>query len=504
MKSFNIRTIKISESYFLAGVLIIYLFIAYKNSGYHQEDEHYQIIEFANYKLGLLDSQKLAWEFKEQIRPGFQPLLCFLLFKIFSAVGISDVYNLAFLLRAITAMFSTVIIWKFVNSYKTLLFDNLIPYFVFLSFFLWFLPYINVRFSSETWSGMLLLLGLALVLQFKDSHSMGEFFTIGLVFGLSILFRYQSALAIMGVYIWLISIAKIKLKQLVSVSLAIFAVLLMGVLIDYWLYGQFTLTLFNYFYINLIRGVASNFGVNPWYEYLRYIFFSPGPIGILIIIALLILISYDPKNILLWAITPFLVIHSMIPHKELRFLYPIANLVPIILVLAYQIIYHKLKPTLPLRTHKYIPFLLLILLFMINAAGLFAIASGGAGTKRTAVAEYIHRHYNKAKTNIILIGEANPYMTWDPMRNSYYSSQGLHIIKILNIWEKDLSNYKKPGFHNLLVIADNDLIGPRTQMRMRSLGLVRIYQNIPDWVSIINNYYKPELNNLRLAVYEFR
>jgi len=38
---------------------------------------------------------------------------------------------------------------------------------------------------------------------------------------------------------------------------------------------------------------------------------------------------------------PYLSVHSLIPHKELRFLFPIAYFVPLILILAFQAIPDK-------------------------------------------------------------------------------------------------------------------------------------------------------------------
>lgn len=40
--------------------LIVFITVAYNSSGYHHEDEHYQLIEFANYKLGLLEKRPVS------------------------------------------------------------------------------------------------------------------------------------------------------------------------------------------------------------------------------------------------------------------------------------------------------------------------------------------------------------------------------------------------------------------------------------------------------------
>src|SRR5699024_5147533 len=89
-------------------------------------------------------------------------------------LGVTDVYQLAFVLRAVTAVLAVWVIHGFVRS--------TLPYFnkkyhwayIILSFSLWFLPYINVRFSSETWSGLLFMAALGILLQKKARNRKSE------------------------------------------------------------------------------------------------------------------------------------------------------------------------------------------------------------------------------------------------------------------------------------------------------------------------------------------
>ena len=38
-------------------------------------DEHYQVLEFLSFKLGITRASDLPWEFSARIRPWFQPLV---------------------------------------------------------------------------------------------------------------------------------------------------------------------------------------------------------------------------------------------------------------------------------------------------------------------------------------------------------------------------------------------------------------------------------------------
>ena len=61
-------------AWLVAGGLAVVATSAWFNRGFLSYDEHFQILEFAWYKLGRAPAETLAWEFREQMRPGLQPL----------------------------------------------------------------------------------------------------------------------------------------------------------------------------------------------------------------------------------------------------------------------------------------------------------------------------------------------------------------------------------------------------------------------------------------------
>jgi len=499
----NIKIQLINPKIYLPLALLFYLFVAYKNSGYHHEDEHYQLIEFANYKLGLLSSDKLAWEFKEEIRPGAQPFICYQIIKAARFFGINDVYNLAFLLRAISAVFAIYVISKFVSAYKSSIRESLFPSFIYLSFFLWFVPYVNVRFSSESWSGLTFILILAIFQKTRHQHTFQKHAILGILMGIAILFRYQSALLIIGMMLNLIFIEKIKTWHLMIILMSSLSILLLGVAIDIWLYSKITVSLYNYFDTNLLQGVASQFGVSPFYQYFLDIITSPGlPIGIALTVSLIVLITKKNNSMILWALLPFLVVHSLIPHKELRFLFPLVNLSGIILILSYQFIVQHSSYFSIFRKYHLIQ-ITVCLIIMNNIAGLTCIASTGAGSGKTSITEYLHRHYLKSNINIILIGGLNPYMDWGPPKNSFYSSDGISIKHAESIWQYDLLSLKSSSKKNLLIMYEQEITGQQSINYLKRIGLVKIYQNIPDYVMAIYRIHKITLENKQIFIYEF-
>ena len=101
---------------------------------------------------------------------------------------------------------------------------------------------------------------------------------------------------------------------------------------DSYMYGHFTFTPYNYFYMNIVQKYASSFGVTPWYQYFIFTFREcPAPLGIMVIGSFLYFWVKFPKHLLTWVTLPFFIVHSLIGHKEFRFLFPIAPFLPLIL-----------------------------------------------------------------------------------------------------------------------------------------------------------------------------
>ena len=137
--------------------LLVYTLTAFFSIGYFNADEHYQIIEFAGVIDGTNNTSNLPWEYSKKIRSIIQPTIAFAIFKVSSFFSITDPYSKAFILRLITALLSVFVITNFIKEAKRFISSKHWIVFYFLSYFLWFLPFINVRFSSETWSGLFFL-----------------------------------------------------------------------------------------------------------------------------------------------------------------------------------------------------------------------------------------------------------------------------------------------------------------------------------------------------------
>lgn len=488
----------------VAAVAVFYIYCAYKSCGYLQEDEHYQIIEFANYKLGTVPAHKLAWEFAAKIRSGLQPLISYLIISGLKLIGINDGYDITFIHRAITGLFSVYLIHKFISAYKKYIVSALKEVYLITSFLLWFLPYINIRFSSENLSGLMLICALTFLEKSNLCRRNAATIFTGGVLGLAALFRYQSFICIAGIFFWLLFVKKVKLGKVMLLLVGIVSILLLGIFIDFWLYGTWTLTAVNYFYMNIVKGVASNFGTEPFYQYLIYILEAPGLLGILILISFILLTIYYPKNLIVWVCYPFLLVHTIIPHKELRFLFPLVNLCPLILIIGLQkgvSLFHKR----PRPTFKLTQLIFLILMFVIlNLPGLYAISSTSGSAGKFSVAEYIDRHYDPKRLGITIVGNASPFIDWGVIQNSYYSSTGYRINRLVNIWQQEKMNGQNSSnnFKHILIIKASEIAGPKEFAHLESLGWKKKYQCIPNLTFFLYAYYDPDLRSQQTYIFE--
>src|SRR5690606_176359 len=180
---------------------------------------------------------------------------------------------------------------------------------------------------------------------------------------------------------------KLAVKNIVLLMLFGLCPIAVGFLLDCFFYEEVTFSIYNYFYVNIVEGVSSRFGISPWYQYFSDIIHSFNIFGMLTLIAFLTILVKMYRNMAVWCILPFLVVHSIIPHKELRFLFPVVNLVPYILIIGWQI-----HSSLLLR-RKIILYLSLGILIIVNLLGLFATSFQGAGKNRISVPTYIDAHY---------------------------------------------------------------------------------------------------------------
>jgi phosphatidylinositol glycan class B len=314
---------------------------AWFNEGFFSHDEHFQILEFAWYKLGRTPADALAWEFHAHMRAGLQPWLAAGLFRSLDALRVFTPFTAAFVLRVITGLLAVWVSLQLVLRALPAVRDPFLRRVLFLgALFLWFLPYTHGRFASENWGGLLFFAGLCLVSHdFErpvDRTPVLGGVLAGLLWSAAFYCRFQVGLAIAGAGLWLVLIGRAPVRLLVTMTAAFALGCALNTTIDRWLYGEWVFTPYSYFYNNLVLGKAATFGTSPWWFYLeQLLMILVPPFSVLLVALLLASVWLCRRNVLVWAVLPFVFVQSTIGHKEPRFLIPMTYaLVPIIVVSA--------------------------------------------------------------------------------------------------------------------------------------------------------------------------
>lgn len=314
------------RSLLIVGAVLCFI-AAWCTIGYHHPDEHFQIWEFANYKLGHIPASDLPWEFPAQMRPGLQPFLAYNLVLAARALGIDNPFVQVFLMRLLWAAAALWVYWQWtIWLERDLKNPSAVRWMRIGLLFFWLMPYLSVRFSSENTSAICFFGGLLILIKQLEHTPFKfhwKFVASGLLLGLSFFFRYQIAFAGIGLGAWLFLQKKPGILPWMALVLGAILALGIGFLTDYWLYEEWVFAPYNYFFSNIMEGKAANFGVSPFYWY-----FTELPVALVPPLSLILLILcgfgiwQKPFHVFSWCVVPFVLAHSLVGHKEVRFMFP--------------------------------------------------------------------------------------------------------------------------------------------------------------------------------------
>jgi len=337
--------------------LLLIAIAAYNSYGFYQFDEHYQVVELVGYKLGKTPASELAWEFRAQIRPWLQPGMYYVAAKALIAVGVENPFKLATAFRAISGLFGWLAIGSLMLSANVFFGAGQARRLaVILLATLWLIPYLAVRTSGESLSSDFLAFGIALLVLGSTASTSDESqgatrrglrnfspltaLLAGILFGLAFEFRFQIAFAVIGVVGWVMYTSSGSIRRRIGlftlISCGVAAAVILGTVVDRWGYGNWTIVPWNYFHKDIVEGRPNLDGTDPIWAYITKLIANPlAPITWLWITAMVVMWIRHPRHIVTWTTLPFFVVHSLVPHKELRYIFPIALLATFSFVLAF-------------------------------------------------------------------------------------------------------------------------------------------------------------------------
>ncbi len=464
----------------------IYMMTIVNSVGFYYPDEHFQIIEFARWKMGVATESTIPWELSCQIRPTLQPVITLLLMRVMEAIGIVNPFHQTLLLRLVMASVMTTAIGCFIRATRDQ-FPTALRYpYAALSYLLWFIPFLCVRYSSETMSAAFLLFAMAGIVGSRgggvDGFKNIPAFVTGALLCLSFEFRYQMAFAIAGIALWSIFTGKMRVRDFWATACGFGVVLLLCTLIDSLFYENLVFAPWNYFRENIVHGVASTFGTAPWYAYFPMVINGATPlVGFVMIAAIAVALFLHPKSPVTWAVVCFIIGHAAVAHKELRFLFPIVFFMPLFIMWLVDVLTRHFKDCC--RSPVRYAFIFIVGLFIIvNTGGLLIESVKSPRYGRSSMLAYLHE--SDSNERMICCRQHNIFKVSSLLKLEYHRRDNMEV-------DEDIDDYllgsQSIGNRDVVVLNRGDVW--RLE-RAAGMGLQEVFASVPEWVDYLNRFYK--------------
>ncbi|XP_059350572.1 GPI mannosyltransferase 3-like [Daphnia carinata] len=287
-------------------------------------DEYWQSLE-VSHKLSF-GYGYLTWEWFEGIRSIIYPAVFFIPYKILAYLCLDSRQALIYVPRVIQALFSAWAEWDFMKATKNIINGSQVSWFILLQLGNYFLYYVTSRTLANTVEMNLILLGISYFL----NQCKGSFLLCVMI---SCYMRPTSAPVWLPFLLcfcqqekhWILS--KNFLKVMLKCSVVLGAVL--G--LDSWWYGKLVLVPVQFLLFNLVNDFSEFYGQHPWHWYFTNAIPSlmgPTLIPLMFIFSNKKTLNSIESKVITVQLSALLYIlcHSFVGHKEIRFLTPIIPL----------------------------------------------------------------------------------------------------------------------------------------------------------------------------------
>ena len=470
----------------LIAALVIHLLVAWFSVGHYHDDEYAQILNFTTAKTVIEMQSQLMWEYEAKVRSGFQPFIAYSISKFTNLIEIESPFLLAFIYRFITAIISLlasiVFIRSIANEFKS---EKAFKWTSFFLLFSWLLVFTNVRFSSEGWACSFFLLAFGLYLS-PSPLKKYRFILVGFFFGLAFLARYQMGFMLLGFGLWILFIDKLKLRDTVLILSAGSFALLLGTGFDFWLYGEPSLSSWNYFkwhLSGLAGGSISAALPEPWWFYIYYSAVQTiPPLTLLLPFTVVLFWIMFPKHPITWITIPFVLFHSYFGHKEMRYLFPVLPYASI--MMAFVLYDLESRFSLLRKTFiKNIWSLIFWLTIILNTVLLILILSLPA-SKEVAIWQNCLSSFSKSDGAILaVLNKDGSYSDPAELNMDFYNANQLKIIAVQN--EDELRNIIETNPDKEILYASRKK-SRISQLNEAGIQNTLICQALPNWILKIN------------------
>lgn len=293
------------------------LWLAFTDDGIYWPDEIYQSLEPAH--RAVFGYGMVAWEFVEGARNWTFPGLLAAVLKVCAASGLDEPRQYLGVIRVLFCLLGASTGVGVYRLARVLGVGEAAAAAGAATFLLGAAPiYFAHRAMSETASAAPVVFGLAMVL--APGAGRRRRWVGASLLGLAVLLRLQNGVWCAGVLALLAARRDWRAFEDVAAAFAGWA-LLYG-LVDRLTWGDFFHSARVYLRFNLVEGRASAWGTSSYPYYARVLWTSGPPLLALVVGGLVAAGVRRAKGVALVA-AAFLLLHSLVPHKELRFIFPL-------------------------------------------------------------------------------------------------------------------------------------------------------------------------------------
>lgn len=303
------------------AALIPRLYRAVTDMGPVACDEIFQSVEVAH-KLAF-GRGFLYWEWSEGVRSYVLPGFLAGLYRLLDIVGVRDPYALAAGLKGLLALLHAGG-WVFLFLFLALFLSRFSAILVAVaSGILYAGVFASARTLGETVSMPFLFAALYFAARALDDDRGGGALFAGLLAGIAFAVRFQTLFFSAGLGLVLLLVAY-RRRTAVPFFVAGFAgILVLTGLIDLIVWGRFLRSVVKYFDFNVLQDGASRFGREAWtYYFTVFPKLYPWLLIVPAVVATAIGIFFRRTAMLIVPLALYVLPHLMIPHKEVRFLFP--------------------------------------------------------------------------------------------------------------------------------------------------------------------------------------
>lgn len=313
--------------------LVVRLIAAIFSEGYGMHDDHFLIIEASSSWVDGYDyNHWLPWTESNTGKPEGHSFtyvgINFILFYLLKWIGIVDPYWMMMVNRILHGLFSMLIPIYGIRIAEKLSNQSAAKQVGWVLSLLWVIPFISVRNLVEVTAIPFLMMGTWFLLRNKSKY---DFLWAGLIMGLSVSFRYQVGVFLIGIA--LIYFLRKEWRNFLMYCSGVLGtfVLTQGV-VDFFIWGYPFAEFWGYTTYNMEEGTQYMANSN----YFMYLYVCFGvllfPLGLLALPAYFA--SYKKYLLLFVPTFLFLIFHTLYPNRQERF---IATILPFVILLVIMV-----------------------------------------------------------------------------------------------------------------------------------------------------------------------